>query len=200
MVEDFFSLHNLEIVEYPESITKKCYTIEDISSWVFEHYFQNNQNYDFILGHSMGGMIGLYILSSRDIHCDQGIIVETFLKPPPILFRNLIMDSNKELLEDTILTMLKKEAPNYTNELLTSLKEEFDLTEYLNRIACPLHFLYGNRGITDKDLLMNNVNLNQNHLSRINISFVDNACHFPMLENPKQFKEIFQSILLDNAD
>ena len=185
----------IEYVEYPKTITKNCTSVADLSMWVYETYLSNNIVYDFILGHSMGGLIALHLSMLPNVHINKTIFIESFLKPTEPFYRNLIMESNKSSIGDKVFAMLKEEDSNYTKELKSNLKENFDYTEYLERIHNNVYGIYGNRGNKEYPFLLRDLNLTREQLDKINISFVANSCHLPMLENPHELAQRIISIL-----
>ncbi len=184
----------IDYVEYPREITRQCKSVADLSKWVYETYLFDNQKYDFILGHSMGGIIALYLSSLPDVHFDKTIIVEAFLKPVEPFYRNLMTDANIVALGEKVFAMLKEEDGGYTNELKTSLKENYDYSEYLTSDT-NIYVIYGDRGNPEYQNLLCDLNLKNEQLGKINISFINNSCHLPMLENPNDLATRIKSIL-----
>lgn len=94
--------------------------------------------------------------------------------------------------------MLKLEDDNYTDSLKASLREDEDYSHYIDGISDSIYGIYGDRNNSDQTFLIDSLNLKDCYLSRIQLSFVHNSCHLPMLENPKELTQIIQSILRQN--
>ncbi len=86
--------YDIDYVVYPEEITKKCESVDELSKWVYETYFSHNQEYDFILGHSMGGLIALQLSARSSLPFKKTILVESFLTTIEPVYQNLMTDSH----------------------------------------------------------------------------------------------------------
>lgn len=186
---------DIEYVEYPEDVTRTCVSIGELTAWVDEQYLSLGQAYDFVLGHSMGGLIALQLSALDGARFKKTIFVESFLKPSEPFYHNLMMDANMALMGDRVLRMFGEEDAKYTPELKASLQEDFDFTESLDHIANAVFGIYGDRGTRDTALLLRNLDLDDHRLGRLDISFIHDACHLPMLENPHELAQRILSIL-----
>jgi len=54
-IKRFFSGFDIAYVEYSHDITQNAQCVEDITRWVADKY--KDKQFDFIVGHSMGGII-----------------------------------------------------------------------------------------------------------------------------------------------
>lgn len=194
-IKDHLTDFDIDYAAYPRDVTIRCSSAADLAEWVFENHVVNHPPYDFILGHSMGGIIALHLSAKPEMHLQKTILVESFLKPTAPFYRNLMMESNKATLGEKVYAMLKEEDVHYTMALKSSLKENFDYTKYLEQIHHPVYALYGDRGRKDYPFLLDDLNLNKEHLERLLIGFVDQCCHLPMLENPLALARHIVSIL-----
>src|SRR5664280_2024365 len=52
---------DIEYVKYPGEVTRTCMSVSDLTAWVSEQYLSHGQAYDFVLGHSMGGLVALQL-------------------------------------------------------------------------------------------------------------------------------------------
>lgn len=184
---------DIDFIEYPKDITKKCISIEELSDWIYEEYV-NGLCYDFIIGHSMGGIIALDLINRKRINVEKTILIETFLKPPGDFYHNLIMDSGSIELKDKVKKMLDEEDANYTNQLKSSLRENFDYTDYV-KIKKDILLIYGDRGKGSDDSKIEDLNLDKSFYDKI--TFIENSCHLPMLENPDKLAKVIKSLLRD---
>jgi pimeloyl-ACP methyl ester carboxylesterase len=172
-----------------------CVSVSELSAWVDERYLSHGQAYDFVLGHSMGGLIALQLSALDSARFKKTIYVESFLKPSEPFYRNLMMEANMATMGDRVLAMFSEEDARYTPELKKSLKEDFDYTGPLDHIANEVFGIYGDRGNRDRSLLLRNLNLDGQQLGKLDISFIRNSCHLPMLENPHELAQRVVSIL-----
>jgi pimeloyl-ACP methyl ester carboxylesterase len=186
---------DVEYVEYPEEVTKKCVSVSELSAWVNERYLSRDQAYDFILGHSMGGLIALRLSALDGARFKKTIFVDSFLKPSEPFYQNLMMGANVATMGNKVFKMLSEEDAKYTAELKKSLKEDSDDTGLLERIANQVFGIYGDRGSRDRALLLRNLNLDSQQLGKLDISFIRDSCHLPMLENPHELAKRILSIL-----
>lgn len=186
---------DIEYVEYPEEVTRACMSVSELTAWVNEQYLSSGQAYDFVLGHSMGGLIALQLSALDGARFRKTIFVESFLKPSEPFYRNLMMETNMATMGDRVLAMFSEEDVKYTPELKASLKEDFDYTGSLGHIANSVFGIYGDRGNHDRSLLLRNLNLDDQQLGKLDITFIHDSCHLPMLENPHELAQRILSIL-----
>ena len=187
--------YDIEYVEYPREVTRACTSVNKLSAWVDERYVSNSQPYDFVLGHSMGGLIALQMSALDGARFKKTIFVESFLKPSEPFYRNLMMEANMAAMCDRVLAMFSEEDAMYTPELKSSLKEDFDYAGSLDHIANQVFGIYGDHGNRDRSLLLRNLNLDSQQLGKLDISFIRDSCHLPMLENPHELAQRVVSIL-----
>lgn len=186
---------DIEYVKYPGEVTRTCMSVSDLTAWVSEQYLSHGQAYDFVLGHSMGGLIALQLSVLDGARFRKTIFVESFLKPSEPFYRNLMMEASIAAMGDRVLAMFSEEDAKYTPELKASLKEDFDYTGSLDHIANQVFGIYGDRGNRDRRLLLHNLNLDDQQLGKLDISFISDSCHLPMLENPHEMTQRIVSIL-----
>jgi len=186
---------DIEYVEYPEDVTRTCVSVSDLTAWVDGQYLSRGQAYDFVLGHSMGGLIALQLSARDGARFKKTIFVDFFLKSPEPFYQNLMMEANMAAMGDRVLAMFGEEDAKYTPELKASLKEDFDYTGSLDHIANRVFGIYGDRGNRDRSLLLHSLNLDDQQLGKLDISFIPDSCHLPMLENPHELAQRTVSIL-----
>jgi len=186
---------DIEYAAYPGDVTQRCTSVSELTTWVNEQYLSRGQAYDFVLGHSMGGLIALQLSALDGARFEKTIFVESFLKPSEPFYRNLMMEANMAAMGDRVLAMFSEEDARYTPELKASLREDFDYTGSLDRIAARVYGIYGDRGSRDRSLLLRNLNLDDHQLGKLDIGFIRDSCHLPMLENPHDLAQRILSIL-----
>jgi pimeloyl-ACP methyl ester carboxylesterase len=126
---------DIEYVEYPGDVTRRCVSVGELTAWVDEQYLSRGRAYDFVLGHSMGGLIALQLSALDGAPLRKTIFVESFLRPSEPFYQNLMMEANMAAMGDKVLAMFSEEDAKYTPELKKSLREEFDYTKSLDHIA-----------------------------------------------------------------
>ncbi len=187
--------YDIEYVAYPAEVTRTCTSVNELMAWVSERYLSRGQTYDFVLGHSMGGLIALQLSAQDGARFGKTIFVESFLRPSEPFYHNLMMDATMTTMGDRVLAMFREEDANYTPELKASLKEGFDYTGPLDHITGRIYGIYGDRGHHDRPLLLRSLDLDDRQLNRLDISFIPDACHLPMLENPHALAQRILGIL-----
>ena len=186
---------DIEYVAYHGDVTKRCTSVSELTAWVDEQYLSHGQAYDFVLGHSMGGLIALQLWALDGARFKKTIFVESFLRPSEPFYHNLMMEANMAAMGDRVLAMFGEEDAKYTPELKASLKEDFDYTGSLDHIANRVFGIYGDRGNRDRSLLLHSLNLDDQQLGKLDISFIPDSCHLPMLKNPHELAQRILSIL-----
>lgn len=188
------SVHNVTFVEYPHNITEKASDVSDITKWVYATY--GNESLDFILGHSMGGIVALELVANFKLRCDKVIFIESNLKPAKIFYRNLMLPSNMEQYGEKIISMIKGESRYYSDSLKEALQDEFDYSDYIMKTTnSKVYGIYGDRGQKYYDNRICDLCLNENIVAKINFRFVEDSCHMPMIENHEALAHIIESIL-----
>lgn len=189
-----FMNYDMVFVEYPHDITQIANNVTDISNWVYSTY--KCEKFDFIIGHSMGGIIALELGAKFGFKCQKIIFIESNLKPAKKFYRNLMMPANMEMYGEQINTMIKGEALYYKESFKKTLQEDFDYTEYVVKAKSKIYGLYGDRGVKGYINRISDLCLDDDILEKIEFHFVENSCHMPMVENPKGLSKIIKEILL----
>lgn len=172
-----------DYVAYPHEITQTAKSVEDLSRWVDQNY--NKDDYDVLIGHSMGGVVALQLAVLFDWHCERILLIETNLRPANAFYRNLLMESNMSKYGDRVMKMLQNEAPYYTKELQKQLQEDFDYSSYIHQTAAKVFGIYGDRGVPDYPQRISDFCIEEATAKQMIFSFVSNSCHMPMIENAK---------------
>ena len=189
----YFKNFEIDYVEYPHEITSTAKKVDDITEWVYKNY--NQHHYDAIIGHSLGGIIAMQLITKYKMKVDKLIYLDTNLKPANKFYRNLMTQKNMEKHGVSILQILNKERRFYTDELLESIQVDFDYTNLVNEIPQNIYAIYGDRGMPEYPNKIQDLNLSPQTLSNLNLVFIHNSCHMIMVENPKQLSEVIKKIL-----
>lgn len=189
------TVHSVTFVEYPHNITERANNVSEITNWVYSTY--RNERFDFILGHSMGGIIGLELVADFKLSCDKVIFIESSLKPAKNFYRNLMLPSNMEQYGKKIISMIEGEARNYNDSLKKALQEEFDYTDYIKKINSKVYGIYGDRGQKGYANRISDLCLDDDIVAKIDLRFVENSCHMPMVENHEMLADIIENILAE---
>lgn len=186
--------YKLDIVEWPNGKVSTFHDFDSYVRWITSEVLNTYDKYDIIMGHSMGGLIALYLAKKFPEKIKDIILVESFVTPPNKFFQNLIHD---EVSQDTINRvdkMLTKEKKFYSKELPNQFRE-LDLTEILRTLPCNIHAIYGDRGVHDTVGVTSELKWNEYIKEKVKVCSIHNSCHFPMLENPMEFNEKLSTIL-----
>ncbi|MFR1297795.1 MAG: serine aminopeptidase domain-containing protein [Coprobacillus cateniformis] len=186
----YFKNFEIDYVEYPHEITSTAKKVDDITEWVYKNY--NQHHYDAIIGHSLGGIIAMQLITKYKMKVDKLIYLDTNLKPANKFYRNLMTQKNMEKYGVSILQILNKERRFYTDELLESIQVDFDYTNLVNEIPQNIYAIYGDRGMPEYPNKIQDLNLSPQTLSNLNLVFIHNSCHMIMVENPKQLSEVIK--------
>ncbi|BCN30814.1 alpha/beta fold hydrolase [Anaeromicropila herbilytica] len=175
-------------IEYPHEITQNAHRISNITEWVYSEYGKNH--YDYIVGHSMGGIIALELIAKFQFQCSTVIFIESNLRPAKEFYRNLMLPNNMIQYGDKVMNMMQNESSYYTEDLKISLKENFDYSSYISEISCKIYGIYGDRGIEEYSKRIEDLCLDKEIEEKIDFKFIKNSCHMPMIENPKELAEV----------
>lgn len=187
------TIYDVTFVEYPHSITEKAGNVSDVTKWVYENY--GKEKFEFILGHSMGGIIGLELVSDFKLSCNKVIFIESNLKPAKAFYRNLMTSCNMDKHGEKVVSMLKGEGKYYSDSLNKALQEEFDYTNYIRKINSEIYGIYGDRGQKGYVNRISDLCLDHDIVSKIEFRFVEDSCHMPMIENHQALAVIIEDIL-----
>ena len=183
----------IEYAEYPHAVTQNAKSVSDVTSWVYENY--RSGGFDFIAGHSMGGIIALELLANHGLEAKSVILIDSNLRPAKEFYRNLMLPCNMEKYGRQVLDMIRGESGFYSEALKKSLQEDFDYTGYVKDISCNIFGIYGDRGLECYEKRIDDLCLDDKVLERIDFRFVRNACHLPMIENSGMLTEIIKECL-----
>lgn len=195
-IKDDLLDYDLTYVDYPHEIINTSQNITDITKWVYHTY--KNEQYDFVIGHSMGGLIALELVARFNFICEKIILIESNLKPANEFYRNLMLPFNLKKYGDWVIPMIKEESKYYTDNIKKSLQESFDFTGLIRNTHSNVYGIYGDRGKKHYDRRIDDLNLDAETIKKIDFRFASDSCHMPMIENPNELVEIINRIILNN--
>lgn len=184
---------DIDYVEYPHPVTKSASCVTEITEWVRDTY--GNIPYDFVLGHSMGGIIALELAAKLYLSCNQIILIDSNLKPANDFYRNLLTPEHMKEYGTQIIQMMQDEDPYYQKNLKNTLQNDFDYTDYVIMAKQDIYAIYGDRGQSEYANRISDLCLDQITIDKIKFSFVENACHMPMIENPTVLASMISDIV-----
>lgn len=192
VLEQLPSRYRPILVDWPRGATPGFCTAGDFSAWLSGTYA--GQHFDCLVGHSMGGLVALDLLSGEGHGAAARLVlVETFVTPPAPFFRNLVFDDQSPE-SFAIRSMLSLERPHYAPALADSLRE-VDMAARIAELAVPVHVIHGDRGCGDAERVRAELHWPASLASRLDLTVIPNACHFPMLENPIATAEALGRVL-----
>jgi pimeloyl-ACP methyl ester carboxylesterase len=183
---------DLQLVTWPTTLLPHFHTVSDFVDWLIQDEIKNH-HYDFILGHSMGGIVAIQMAAFLP-EIKQVILLDSFVTPPSRFFQNLFEPSISKELQNQIINMLNLEREHYSPRLTDALRR-INLSSLFSQLHCQVTALYGDRGYSDLKQLASQLRWSSELLDKIALGFVSNANHFPMLENPPATAEILLKIL-----
>jgi pimeloyl-ACP methyl ester carboxylesterase len=183
---------DLQWVTWPTALLPHFHQVSDFVNWLLQDEIKN-YHYDFILGHSMGGIVAIQMAAFLP-KIKQVILLDSFITPPTRFFQNLFEPSISKELQNQIINMLNFEREHYSPKLPDNLRA-INLSHSSFQLNCQITALYGDRGYSDLKQLTSQLRWSSELLDKIALYFVSNANHFPMLENPQKTAEILFKIL-----
>lgn len=193
LLAPYLEKYEVDYVEYPHEMTQQAKSVDDISKWVYDTY--QGRSYDAVIGHSLGGIVALQLAEKYKMEFRKIIYLDTNLKPANEFYRNLMTSEHMDRYGQEILPMFQEEREFYTPNLMKEIQEEFDYTGSLKAINQNVYAIYGDRNLPDYENKIADLNLPDEALERLEITFVPNACHMMMIENPEGLYQILNSIL-----
>ncbi|NJO15004.1 MAG: alpha/beta hydrolase [Thioploca sp.] len=184
---------DLQLVTWPTALLPHFHQVSDFVNWLIQDEKIKNYHYDFILGHSMGGVIAIQIAAFLP-KIEQIILLDSFVTPPTRFFQNRFEPSISKELQNQIINMLNLEREHYSPKLPDNLRA-INLSHLFSQLNCKITALYGDRGYSDLKQLTSQLRWSSELLNKIALYFVSHANHFPMLENPQETAKILYKIL-----
>ena len=184
---------NIDYAVYPHDVTSAASKPEDLTEWVYKTY--GNEDYDAVIGHSLGGIIALQLAASGKMNFRKIIYLDTNLKPANEFYRNLMTQEHMQKYGEQVCNMLTEERKFYSQAFLDKLKEDFDYTPLVKMLNQKVYAIYGDRNQPEYNGKISDLNLSDEIISRLDIRFIKNACHMIMLENPLDLYEMLTDIL-----
>lgn len=186
------TLCELEVIDWPRKRTSDFNSIQDFALWVRENKMNLDKTYDFIIGHSLGGLVGLEIAKMENSQIKKVILIESFITSPNCFFQNLMMENVSPELKEKVNIMLDQEQQYYSEHLKYQLRE-LDMTKLVINLTCEVVALYGDRGCMSFNHLQKNLQWSEVLRSKVSLDVICQSCHFPMLENPKKVVDILKN-------
>lgn len=185
---------DVKYIEWPVDLISEFHNLNQFSTWLADNFIREHERYDFLVGHSMGGLIALNISTMDSVNIRDIILVEAFIQTPPAFFRNILMENTNAFLKERVLTMLQHESKYYSPKLMNQLRH-LNLTDLIISSNSSVHCVYGDRGVKDPERVLHELNLPLCIRDRMDIHIIQNSCHFPMLENSNFLATVLKTIL-----
>jgi len=168
--------------------------LEDFASWLVTTHGQELGSADVVVGHSMGGLLGLMLCAQGAIPKAKIVLVDAHLAPIAPFFRTTFAPTTDEAIRSRATMMLHEEIPHYNMALREQLKAG-DFLELAGKAAAGFGAIYGLPDSQDTEGAAEKMNWPDWLKSKVILRFVPGCAHFPMLEDPKGFLAILEEIL-----
>lgn len=186
------ALYDITWVDWPLEFIDDFHTVEAFAHWL--HSSIQSIKYDFVIGHSMGGLVALDLAKKDKDLFRQVVLVETFLTPPTPFFQNLFLETGQKSDKRLILDMLAQEKAHYSPRLREALQRvDTDLAAI--NVGTKVQAIYGDRGCEEPNRVEKELGWYPELQQRVAISVVPNAAHFPMIENAEAMLHLLRAIL-----
>jgi pimeloyl-ACP methyl ester carboxylesterase len=186
---------DIKFIEWPTNSIRNFNNLSDFSTWVKDNYLAENESYDFIVGHSMGGLVALQLSTMEKVNVKHIVLVESYITSPGKFFQNILMENINEITKKKVMNMLKQESKYYSPDLGNQLKN-LDLTCQFNKTNSNIHFIYGDRGINNREIVLSELGLNSSVQKHLDIQIISNSCHFPMIENSEDLLNALKNVFI----
>jgi pimeloyl-ACP methyl ester carboxylesterase len=181
-------------LEWPKEKLSDFHDVSNFSRWIMNEV--DITDFDFVVGHSMGGLVALDLAGRVGQNLKEIILIESFIKTPSEFYQNLVMDNFCCDTRKSLVEMLRTESTFYSDRLGPKLKE-LDLSDRVKSLNVKLTLVYGDRGY-DMQKVIEELGLDEEVLKLVDVKTVHNACHFPMIENPNELLNNIKSIRKTN--
>lgn len=192
-MKPYLEQYDAEYIEYDHEITKKASNVSELTAWVYKKC--SSQSYDVVIGHSLGGLIGLQLSCDYPVSIGKMICLDTNFRPAEAFYRNLMTEDNMKRYSQFVFDMFEEESKFYLNEFFETLQCEFDYVEYVVNSPAKVYVIYGDRGMPEYDKKLEDLNLDEKTLDKLQILFCKNACHMMMLENSADLNALLNEIM-----
>lgn len=182
------------LVNWPGELTPHFDTIRHFSDWLQSDCKCDKE--DLLVGHSLGGLVALDLMTRLSNKTVPVTLVESFLTTPSPFFQNLLMPTADPSLAAEITKMLQAQKQDYSNGLSDKLRD-LDFTNEVLSASAPIRAVYGDRGSGNHDKVYAELGWSNTLQTRVDVKIISNACHFPMLENPAETIRTLRLILND---
>lgn len=168
------------VVDWPVGLVPQFHSVSAFCDWLAGTV--ELANYDFIAGHSMGGIAALMLAAQGKTGRASIVLVESFITAPGIFFRNIMMPGNRSPEAQGVLSMLESEKSRYSAVLREELRGS-DLSAQVENCPVPIHAFYGDRGCGKLETVIENLAWSNKVKEKVTPAAIPDACHFPMVEN-----------------
>lgn len=182
--------------EYPAEALRRARSTADLAEWACDAFA--DRTYDFLLGHSMGGYVALQ-MAGRGFPAPRLLLVESNPVPSGPFYRNLMTPEHMARFGDAVSAMFRRRETPYSGALLSALRDGFDFSDAALRLPREIRAIYGDRNRPDDPARDADLHLPAPLWQKLRPSFVPDACHMPMLENPPALAAAIRAALAGEA-
>lgn len=99
-------------MDYPHTVTENAKAVGDVTKWVYDTC--QTADVDFVVGHSMGGITALELLSDYGFGAERVIFIDSNLRPANAFYRNLMLPAHMDQYGAAVLMRMRREAEFYS--------------------------------------------------------------------------------------
>ena len=184
-------------IEWPLDELLEMDDHEVFCDWLCSRYERELSDCRALVGHSLGGGIAFYLSMRRQFKNVQVILVDYFLNTPPPFFRNYCCEHTPVGIHEDICQMMAKTKPYFNPAVLSSFEDYrpqlLARREQLNGLK--LCAIYGMRSEGNWQRVEEALELSPEMKDYLDLHFIENAAHFPTVEQPEAFAELLTGLL-----
>ncbi len=188
---------NSFFVDYPLDQMPDINTMDKLCDLIVAGYKEQLAECSAIIGHSLGGGVAMQLSLRPEFQNVQIVILDYFLSFPPPFFRNYCSERTPSAIHEYAQGMIQDCKPFFNQDVLNSA-DEYNL-EFLEKRHSinkkKLIGIYGMRSEENSEQVRKNLNYPENFERFLDLYFIKNSAHFPMLENPIDLELILREVI-----
>ena len=184
-------------VDYPLNKMSEIDTMDKLCALILETYKVQLDDCSAIIGHSLGGGVAMHLSLRPEFQNVQIVTLDYFLSFPPPFFRNYCSERTPDSIHEYVREMLQECKPLFNQGVVNS-DDDYNL-EYLEKRHSinkkKLIAIYGMRSEDSSEQVCKNLSYPAGFERFLDLYFIKDSAHFPMLENPSDLELILRDVL-----